>query len=66
MARGLGVAFVADCFEEHGILAFTFEGRGQSFTTPDSDILPGGLEQYEGIVAMSLGVLLEGGKTMPK
>lgn len=53
------------CFEEHGILAFTFEGRGRSFTTPDSDILPGGLEQWEGIVAMSLGVLLEGGKTRP-
>eukprot|EP00729_Bicosta_minor_P009732 gene9731-33611_t len=42
-------------FKEHGIYAFTFEGRG--FVTPDSDIIPAGQEQWDGVLALGTYVI---------
>eukprot|EP00040_Diaphanoeca_grandis_P015837 m.81315 g.81315 ORF g.81315 m.81315 type:complete len:439 (+) comp25404_c0_seq3:46-1362(+) len=41
------------CFEKHGITAMTFEGRGEGFVTPDSDIVPAGAEQFEGVAVLA-------------
>lgn len=45
------------CWEEYGIPSFTFEGRGRGFSVPDSDILPGGQEQLEGIIVLAKSII---------
>ena len=40
-------------YGELGIPTFTFEGRGIFFTAPDSDIVPAGVEQLEGVLALA-------------
>jgi len=42
---------------ENGILAFTLEGRGNSFVVPSSNIVPAGEEAYAGVVVLAKYVL---------